>query len=66
MKSALNVSLSENARLPSATRRCAGGGEAAEAGGVHRCVQRGSCEGQRCSHRQHAACPGGGSEYSLN
>ncbi|XP_073325045.1 mitochondrial tRNA methylthiotransferase CDK5RAP1-like isoform X2 [Pagrus major] len=52
----------ENTRLPSATGRCASRGEAAEAGGVYQCVQRGSCEGQRCSHQQQTACPGGGRE----
>lgn len=57
--------LTENPGFSSATRWCASGGEAAEAGGVHQCVQTGSCEGQLCSHRQHSACPCGGSESTL-
>lgn len=57
------LGLSENSRLSSAARWCASRGEAAEAGGVYQCIQRGSCEGQQRSHRQHTACPCGGSEY---
>lgn len=55
--------LTENPGLSPFARWRPSRGEAAKAGRVYLCVQRGSCEGQRCSHRQHTACPCGGSEY---
>lgn len=59
----LSWSLLEDACLPSATGRCGTTGQAAEAGGVHWCFQRGGQEGQHGCRWQHTACAGGGSEY---
>lgn len=56
--------LTENPGFSPLTRWRASGAEAAAAGGVYRCVQRGSREGQRRSRRQHAACSCGRSESS--